>query len=731
MRPKKWCIYAVFLHLSAHAGQMNVNGPFDLNGNGLDEVLLFTENQLRFVEIQSNGSHAVLWEATPENYAIKDAIIYDLASDGIAELIILADFLPGERSDGNKWLHLYTWTDSIFVPQTISIDNGEVLHPNNCDVDQQSGILSIAVGSPFRAAVLLQAVKQEKNLMANIVNIELPDILHNGFGQVFSSFMNLAGEQHLAVFSPENEILKVVLFRADEVPVVVVENLLPLNGARNLIGSAIQKTDLDDDQREELQLPFANGKVLTLAFVDSVLVLTESKFSGQNIFVLPDNASEESINSVISSRAESGLYDLFDPKKPDSLIVIVPDDTLRLGDTLNYRAAMDTATGFYSFHWLSQPADSAYFDPTTGNITWIPRREDLGEHEFRFYAEKRLKEQLISDVDDLGDRHRILPVLEEAEQTYVVIVIDTVKPPVIYIPPPYKPYIVSVYTPSKTEGNERFIFDGVPSFDVNINELDIPNNPSTFHIISANLGSIKKDKRVDFSYSLNTDSIAKITLTIDHDLAENVIHASVEPPVDTDTLFLNPTDWRSELHHYPTYRFNGFPESLRLGETENGISLFDRDNERKPKKYAHISISTPLADNRHRLSINMTEIELWTIKVNITIDSTGNKKASTTIIFSGEFDPQNITAEMYTAENMAKRAMELQYKILEFMGVDSTAVAETPVVEEKKTFFQRLFSRKTEVATPAAAPEVEAPVTESVPTDTVTTEVPPVTEPKN
>ena len=173
MRQKKWCVYAVLLHITIHAEQMNINGPFDLNGNGLDEVLLFTESQLRFVEIQNNGSHMVLWELTPENYAIKDAIVYDLTSDGINELIIVADFLPGERSDGNKWLHLYTWTDSLFVPQTISIDNGEVLHPNNCDVDQQSGILSIAVGSPFRAAVLLQTAKQEKNLMANIVNIEL------------------------------------------------------------------------------------------------------------------------------------------------------------------------------------------------------------------------------------------------------------------------------------------------------------------------------------------------------------------------------------------------------------------------------------------------------------------------------------------------------------------------------------------------------------------------------
>ena len=678
MRQKKWCVYAVLLHITIHAEQMNINGPFDLNGNGLDEVLLFTESQLRFVEIQNNGSHMVLWELTPENYAIKDAIVYDLTSDGIIDLIIVADFLPGERSDGNKWLHLYTWTDSLFVPQTISIDNGEVLHPNNCDVDQQSGILSIAVGSPFRAAVLLQTVKQEKNLMANIVNIELPDILHNGFGQVFSSFMNLAGESHLAVFSPENDVLKTALFRADEIPVVVVENLFPLNGARHLIGSAIKKTDLDDNQQEELQLPFANGKVLTLAFVDSVLVLTESKFSGQNIFVLPDSTSEESINSVISSRAESGLYDLFDSKKLDSLIVMVPDDTLRLGDTLNYSAAMDTTTGFYSFHWLSQPADSAYFDPTTGNITWIPTREDLGVHEFKFYAEKRLNEELISDEDDLGDRHRILPVLEETEQSYAVIVIDTVKPPVIYIPAPYEPYMVSVYTPSKTEGNERFIFDGVPSFDVKVSELDIPNNPSTFHIISANLGNITKDKRVDFSYSSSRDSIANIiTLTIDYDFTENVIYASVEPPVDAETRTLNPTDWRSELHHYPAYHFKGFPESLRLGETENGISLFDSDNKRKPKKYAYISISSPLMDNRHRLSINMTEIELWNIKGNITIDSTGNKKANTTIIFSGEFDLQNIIAEMDTAENMTKRAMELQYRILEYLGVDSVAVDTT------------------------------------------------------
>ena len=32
---------------------------------------------------------------------------------------------------------------------------------------------------------------------------------------------------------------------------------------------------------------------------------------------------------------------------------------------------------------------------------------------------------------------------------------------------------------------------------------------------------------------------------------------------------------------------------------------------------------------------------------------------------------------MYASENMAQRVMDLQYKILEFMGVDSVAVDKT------------------------------------------------------
>jgi hypothetical protein len=661
--------------MGIHAGTLNIGGPFDLNNNNMDEALLFNENHLRYVEILNDGSHVLMWEIIPDNYIIKDANIYDINNDGKTNLIIVADYLPGTRNKENKWLHLFSWADSLFVPQSIEMDNGDLLHPNNCDIDAQSRVLSIAVGTPYRAAVLLEVLNQEESLMGSTMNIKLPDKLHNGFGPVFSSFMNLSGETHLAVFSPENDSLKVVLYRADEKAVVVTENILPLNGVRNLIGSAIKKTDLDKNDFEELQLPFISGEVLTLAFLDSVLILSESALSGQNLFILPDSADSKSINEILSNRADLGVYDLIKIPEPESIIVIIPDDTLKLGDTLNYKAAVDTAIEFYSFNWLSKPPSNAYFDPNSGTISWIPRREDIGVHEFKYFIEQRLNEELVSDEDGLGDRHRIFPVLEGLERFYAVIVIDTTKPPIVYILPPYEPYSVSVHTPIKEEGKKRFIFDGEPSFNMMVKEHISPQYPSVSHSISTNLGQVTSNKHVEFSYSSEPDSgVVLFTMTLTHDLATNQFSAVIKPPIDSSDVELAPTNWRNDLIHYPTYLFTGFSGSMRLDEAENGISLYQSESELKTKKNSYISVLTPLSENRHRLSIFGRAIELWNMAGDIIIDNTGNKTVTTNITFSGDINIKNMKSEMFNDAELAARMKELQHKTLEFMGVDSIAV---------------------------------------------------------
>lgn len=673
MKLAKWCIYAVFLHIFIHAGYMNINGPFDLNNNRLDEVLLFTDSQLRYVEIQQDGTHENLWQLSPDNYMIKDAMIYDINDDSHYELFVLVDYLPGKRMKGNKWLHVFSWADSSFKAVDLAMDNGDVLYANNCDVDTYSGILSAAMGTPFRAAVLLQVKENAVSLIGKTVHIDLPDNLHNGFGPVFANFMNIVGEPHLVVFSPENDSLRVALFNANDELMVIDKNSLPLLDARKLLGSAIQKTDLNNDQIEELQLPFASGHVLTLTYIDGSLILLESEFSGQDLFILPDSADVETINVVIESREKSGIYDLLEEDK-EQVMNIVPDDTLRLGDTLHYQAAMDTTSGFYSFHWLTAPPDSATFDPATGFITWIPHREDLGITVFNFFTEQRIKEKLISDVDELGDRHRILPVLEDAERSYVVIVVDTTSPPVVYIPPPYEPYSVSVHTPVKETGKERFNFDGEPSFSIMIDELFIPEYSSISHSMFTNLGKVNSDQHVEFSYSSEPDSGTVLsTMMLTHNLLTNRFSAVITPPLDTTHIDLDPSNWRNDLIHYPAYSFAGFPGSMLLGDIEKGISLYRSEEEQKTKKNSYISVLTPLSENRHRLSIFGRAIELWNMTGDIIIDSTGNKIVTTTITFSGDLNIYNMKSEMFNDAELAARMKELKYKTLEYMGVDSVA----------------------------------------------------------
>ncbi|MEE8356053.1 MAG: hypothetical protein V3R33_01980, partial [Anaerolineales bacterium] len=627
--------------------------------------------------------------------------------------IVLADYFPGFRTENNEWLKLSSWHESQFEPVDIKLKNRKLAHPNIGDLEQDSGKISVAIGTPSRTVLLVQFTDSTG---VSTVDLDLPESVRNGIGHLFVSFMNIGEDSHLAVFSNENELLKTVLFNVEDKPVIIAEASLTLHSTMNLLGPAITKTDLDRDLSEELQLPLANGDVLTLSYVDSALTLAQSKFSGKKLFTVPDTATSETINNILLSRMESGLMHqrvadheegvpagteiipLDSLERGDTLISIVaedtvgelpiaieiiPDDSLELGDTLFYRATADTGTGFYSFNWLTQPPDSAFFDPATGYISWIPTREQIGIHVFKYNTEKSLEDELVSDMDDIGDRHRMVPIIEEIEQSYAVLVVDTTKPPVVYVPPPNEPYMISVYTPGRAEGNERFVFEGEPPFHVMVDEIIIPDLQQVSHSISANLGGLTKNKFVDFSYSSKKESLINfITLTVEHDLEENTIYSRVEPSSDTVAITLNPADWLPELHVYPSYHFNGFPESMRLGESEEGISLYENGRDQKTTNYSYISINTPRGEDGHNMTIKMSAIELWNIRGDVTVDSSHGKIVSTSITFSGEFDLFSIGAEMVPDADFANRIKEMKFKALEYMGVDSVAVdsagVETP-----------------------------------------------------
>ena len=79
-------------------------------------------------------------------------------------------------------------------------------------------------------------------------------------------------------------------------------------------------------------------------------------------------------------------------------------------------------------------------------------------------------------------------------------------------------------------------------------------------------------------------------------------------------------------------------------------------------------------------------------------------------------------AKEKVAEGLQSTTVDTSTVTPEPTSVDSAAVAETSVTEEKKNFLQRLFSRKTEVSTPVVAPEVTTPDSVTVDTSTITPE---------
>jgi len=636
--------------MALYSSHLFVKGTYDLDQDGMSEILLFSENNLRYVEMDLRGQHHLLWELAPEDFTIQEAFINDLNKDGKSELVILADYFPGVHS--GEWVKMFSWNQSDFLPEGIHLDGGWV-HPTGGDMNPEADLLAVSVGSPVRKVVLLNFSDETPLIPFNII---LPPSLHNGLGNLFVSFMKIQGQSHLAVYSPEEEKLKVVLYRLNTPPVIVASGSFPLAGSTLLLGASVAKTDLDGDLSEELQLPFADGKAYTLSFVDSILTLRMSNFNGQMIFSVQDTTSTESINKLLLSRVESGLVSqsIADEIETDS-IETVADDTLLLGDTLYYQATSDTGSGFYSFRWLNQPPDGALFNPASGYITWIPHLDQIGVHNIKFIAEERVKNKLISENDHYGDSHRLIPVLKTTEQNFSIMVVDTTKPLVIYVPPPFEPYMVSVQTPGKTAGSERFIFDGTPPFQVMVDEQKIPNHSYLSHTIFANIGKITNDKYVEFSYSSYKDSVENPTaLTIVHDLFDNEIDINLESTGETVDQLLTPADWRTDLANYPIYHFTGFSTSFRLGEAERGISIFDPEDENKLKKFSSFSIITPPEKGRHRLTIISSEVELWNMKGIVSVDSSGHKQITTIIIFSGNFQPYTINSEMQSEENISE-----------------------------------------------------------------------------
>ena len=107
------------------------------------------------------------------------------------------------------------------------------------------------------------------------------------------------GGGYAALISPEGNLLKASVFSLSNINQEINSEILPLNGARVILGPDIQPYDENNDGNQELLIPFATDEVYALALTDSGIIFTESKLSQSGLFGMKSAAGEDEINSAI------------------------------------------------------------------------------------------------------------------------------------------------------------------------------------------------------------------------------------------------------------------------------------------------------------------------------------------------------------------------------------------------------------------------------------------------
>ena len=477
------------------ADNFYVFGTFDFNQNGRSEIITINRlgTSLDFIELNRDGGHNKIWTYAPKQsgVSIVDAKFSDLNEDGFPELIIIHS-----NSDKKNWIKIFEWNGFDFSNNSNPIINGnsdqDKIRPSN--LSNLNNVFAISKSSPTRSIEVFNL-----EIVDGMGKISEPKtythpLVSNGYGPVFTGLFSTNDGSFSALISPESNVLKTSVFSVEDPGRLPISDLIVTNGARVIVGPYIQAFDENKDGNQELLIPFATGEVYLLSINGDSVSFIESKLSQKGLFGGSHN--EDEINNMLLSRVELGLYDDspfdFGASLQDSLLMFV-SDTLMLGDTLHLPVLPENNNVFYGFNWESAPPSGMVFNPQTNTINWVPTRDDLGVVDFSYKIDIRIKEEVLSRLDDFGDTHQLYPILETILDSSVLLVGDTTKipEPVVIVPTMF--HGISVTSTDIADSN-RFIFEGEAPFST----TTFNKNGLITVGVSADLSTIKQNKSGSF-----------------------------------------------------------------------------------------------------------------------------------------------------------------------------------------------------------------------------------------
>ena len=195
-------------------GVFQVQGVYDLDGDGLQEALVLngTQSSAIWIEISGSTIEDTLWQYhLPSQGAFNDAEVTDIDGDGHIDIIAVAELFPGIKVDQN-WLYVFLGHESGFSQEPLtlgyqSLNLGTVRPSNLSLIPGDSTQLVVAFGTPIREAMLFYVSFPDETISLSNNRMLKAPMVSNGYGPLYVGGFISGGDRCLAMFSPEGNEL--------------------------------------------------------------------------------------------------------------------------------------------------------------------------------------------------------------------------------------------------------------------------------------------------------------------------------------------------------------------------------------------------------------------------------------------------------------------------------------------------------------------------------------------
>ena len=668
------CGYIITCFLSVQfvfCGQLNrTSGLYDLDDDGRKEVLIIngSDRKALLVELKDESFSDTLWSYTlPLGTYFTDVLVIDIDSNGQPDLVATSKLSIENKNTG--WLYIFKGTTSGFsktplVAGKSGLDIKNIRPLNLSRIKGMPNHISVSFGTPVRKTMILKPnILNDRLRIDNVQTLSDP-LIQNGFGHMYSGGFSSEGRSYIAQFSAELNTLKVAIFNVKNNFKHVTTEIVRIGKSRGIIGAEVQAFNNLKKEADGLLIPFRTGEVKILNISNDKVLLTDSEFSHEDLFLEMKEPNKSNVLDLVDSRIESGFYNRvltkadyivddkykipsYKPKKIDGPtlmdylneagIVKRPKSDNKV-DIPNQTNDMDSKVWAARASVKIEQVDSTLF-ATKDSVFNNPIPDE--DNEVAFHKTIFGPSDSVSTVTTWEDtvRNTLVPELidmsnrDESDDRSIDL------------------YYIMVMTPSKGV-KDRYVFDGEAPFGINVNQIPPMGEPTHFqHSISANIKYLRRGNDYDFAYTLKekvSDSVT--TLTMVHDMQTNIIFMSISPGVDSISQSYQPEAFDPKLFEFPDYFFEGFPTSLGMDFKDKLIKFsFDDSGDSVNYQGLYLSSTTPSIPSQS-LAVFLNEGTLQAIRGEVKVRENGSKKITTEFDISGYLEPSAMFSRLIQEE---------------------------------------------------------------------------------